>query len=284
MSSTGTRYWRLDGDVQDVGEEDGVPHLPMIVLLSLVANEPALDDAVVRDLEPDLAVVGASRADACVPGVAQFLGLVAVHHPAAPVAVEPLEVHRVKGVLVALEPIAREHDGLRAPDALPDEHVDAGKERRGLRAHVGEDDAAEFLRVVRLDAHLLLELRAFRLRRLVDALALLVEYPAVVGAADAVLLRYAVGEVGLAVAQRWFDEAERALSVAVKDEVFAEEAHLFRWVVGVEFDTGGDGVPVAAHQFAHRRTWADAGEPFVLFYGKHVASSCDGRSLNQTQA
>ena len=68
---------------------------------------------------------------------------------------------------------------------------------------------------------------------------------------------------------RWFDEAERALSVAVKDEVFAEEAHLFRRVVSVEFNTGGDGVPVAAHQFAHWRTWADAGESFVLFYGKH---------------
>ena len=267
--------------MQDVGEEDGVSHPPVVVLFRLVADEAALDDAVVRDLEPDLPVVGAARADARVPEVAQFGGLVAVHDPAAPVAVEPLEVERVERVLVALEPVARNHDGLRAADARPDEDVDAGEQGRGVGAHVGEDGAAQLLCLVRLDAHLLLELGALRLRRLVDALAGLVEYPAVVGAADAVLLGDAVGEVGLAVRARGFDEADSAAGIAVEDEVLAQQAHFLRGVVGVELDAGGDGVPVAPHKLAHRRSGAYASKSFVLLRGKHeVASSRGGSALN----
>ena len=244
-------------------------HLPVVVLLGLVADEAALDDAVVGDFEADLAVVGAARSDAGVPSVALFGGLLAVHHPAAPVAVQPLEVQRVERVFVALQPVAGEHYGLRAADAGPDEDVDAGEERRGRGAHIGEDDAAELLRLVRLDANLVLELGAFGLGRLVDALALLVEDPAVVGAADAVGLGDAVGEAGLAVSAGGLDEAERPGGVAVEDEVFAEQAHLLGGVVGVEFDACGDGVPVAAHQLAHRRARTDSGEALVLFRSEH---------------
>ena len=206
----GDAVLEVGGDVEDVGEEDGVPHSPVVVLLGLVADEAALDDAVVGDFEADLAVVGAAGSDAGVPCVALFGGLLAVHHPAAPVAVEPLEVEGVEGVFVALEPVAGEHYGLGSADAGPDEDVDAGEERRGSWAHIGEDDAAELLRLVRLDADLVLELGAFGLGGLVDALALLVEDPAVVGAAYAVGLGDAVGEAGLAVGAGGLDEAERA--------------------------------------------------------------------------
>ena len=70
------------------------------------------------------------------------------------------------------------------------------------------------------------------------------------------LLRDAVGKVDAAVRAEAFDEAQRAGLVAVEHEVLAEEAHRLGGAL-VEFGRGGEGVPVAAHEIAHRRSLAD---------------------------
>ena len=158
------------------------------------------------------------------------------------------------------------------PGVLRDEQIPAGHERRGRGAKVGEQEAAELLDGVGVDLHLLLEAAVGvhrLLERLLDALAGLVHHPAVVHAAQAVLLRYAVGEVDAAVRARALDEPERAGLVLVEDEVLSEETHRLRGAL-VEFGGCGDGMPVAAHQFAHRRASADLGESFVLLLREHA--------------
>jgi hypothetical protein len=57
---------------------------------------------------------------------------------------------------------------------------------------------------------------------LLDALAGLVEHPAVVHAAQAVVLGDAVGEVDAAVGAEFFDEAQGARAIPVQDKVFTE--------------------------------------------------------------
>ena len=54
----------------------------------------------------------------------------------------------------------------------------------------------------------------------------------------------------------------------VEDEVLSEETHRLRGAL-VELGGCGDGMPVAAHQFAHGRASADLGESFVLLLREH---------------
>ena len=141
----------------------------------------------------------------------------------------------------------------------------------GAGPHVRPEHPGHLLHGVARDLHLLLEAPVRvdgLLEGLLDALAGLVHHPAVVHAAQAVLLGYAVGEVDAAVGAEALDEAERAGPVLVEDEVLAEEAHRLGGAL-VEFRRRGEGVPVAAHQFAHRRAGADLREAFVVLCGEH---------------
>ena len=128
---------------------------------------------------------------------------------------------------------------------------------------------SQLLHGVARDLHLLLEAAIGvdgLLERLLDALAGLVHHPAVIHAAQAVLLRYAVGEVDAAMRAGALDESERTGLVAVEDEVLAEDANRLGGAF-VEFTRGRNRVPVAAHQIAHRRTGADLRELFILLSG-----------------
>ena len=145
------------------------------------------------------------------------------------------------------------------------------EQRGGLRAHVGEYQSAVGLDGVAGDLDLLLEASVRvdgLLEGLLDALAGLVHHPAVVHAAQAVLLGDAVGEVDAAMGAEAFDEAQRAGLVFVEDEVLTEDADSLRGAV-IEFGGSGDGVPVAAVQLAHRRTGHDTREVCVLLCGEH---------------
>jgi len=235
----------------------------------LVAHQPTLDHAVAGDLKADALVVGAAGCREPIPLVALGFGLLAVHHPAAPVAVQPLEVEWVEGVLLALEPVARQLDGVGEATALPDEDVPARQQRRGLRAHVREDQAAEFLNFVRLDVHFFLEARACGLRGLIHASAGFVEQPAMVGAADALGFGYAVGQVGLAVGAGGFDQAKDALRAPEEHEVLAQQANLFGGGLLVELGAAGDGVPVAAHELAHWRAGTHSRDAVVHGLREH---------------
>jgi hypothetical protein len=127
------------------------------------------------------------------------------------------------------------------------------------RAQVGPHQAVLLLHRVPGLAHAAAAAcTAVGLARLVDAVALHVEHPAVVAAADAFFLDAAVVERGAAVRAAPVHEAGAAGLVAEQDQVFAQHAHLARRVGGI----GGqaDGVPVAAQQLAHGRARANLGQ------------------------
>jgi hypothetical protein len=86
---------------------------------------------------------------------------------------------------------------------------------------------------------------------LLDALPGLVKHPAVVHAPQAFFFRDTVAHVDAAVGAEGVYQAECAFAVLVENEVFSKQAHGLGGPV-VEFGSGGDGVPVAAHELAHR--------------------------------
>jgi hypothetical protein len=129
----------------------------MLVVLSFVAYQATLDDAIVGNLKPDLVVVGPAAGDLCEEFFAFFRRLAAGDAPTTPVAVEPLEVEGVKGVLLALEPVAGEFEDGGFSDTVPGEDIPTREQRRGLRAHVAENDAAKLLYFVGLYLDLVLE-------------------------------------------------------------------------------------------------------------------------------
>jgi len=233
------------------------------------ADKAALDDAVVGDLEAYLVVVGTTGGGLGVPGIPFLWAKQAVHLPPAPVAVEPLEVQGVQRVLVALQPVAGQGHGPGGAYAGPHEYLVARQQRRGQRPEIGEDEAAQLLYGVGLQLDLVLEARADRLRRLVEAVAVHVEEPAVVGAADAFGLGHAVGKVGLAVGARRLDKPDLARGAPEQHEILAEVADLLGGVLVVDLGRACDGVPVAAHQLAHGRSGSDPGQSIVLLLRQH---------------
>src|SRR5581483_8182461 len=99
---------------------------------------------------------------------------------------------------------------------------------------------------------------AIGLAGLLEAAPLGVELPAVIAAADTVLLDLAVIKGGAAVAAARVQEAGAAVPVAEQDQILAQDAHFSGDIGGV----GGepDRMPVAPQQLAHRRAAADRGE------------------------
>ena len=91
------------------------------------------------------------------------------------------------------------------------------------------------------------------------------------GAAQAVGLEPAKGEVGAAVRALPVDQAPALLSVAEQDQVLAEQPHRLDRAPGhariearIELVDQRRRLPVAAHQRAAGRTRADAGDQLVL--------------------
>ena len=241
--------------------------LPVVVLLGEALEHAALDDAVLEHVEPDLLVL--RQVEERPPEAGALL------HVLPPVRVRPFDVYGVEGVLLTLEPVAGQvGDRDVADGVVPNEGLPQRQERDGGRAEVGEHEAPRSLHRIARNLDLLLEaaVGAHRLlERLLDALARLVVAPAMVHATQAMLFGDAVREVDAAMRAQPRDEPERPRPVAVEDEVFAEQAHGLRRPV-VELSGGGDGVPVAAHQLAHRRAGADLRERSVVLDAEHGQS------------
>ena len=141
-----------------------------------------------------------------------------------------------------------------------------GDERRGFRAEVGEDEAAECLHGVRLQLDPAGERGVRRLSGHFQTLAGLVIQPAVVRAAEPVLLGDAKEQVHPAMGARGVDEPQLATRVTVEDEILAQEANRFGRVL-LQLCQPGDGLPVAAHQLAHRGSGTNLGQSIVLLFG-----------------
>ena len=156
--------------------------------------------------------------------------------PRGEVRVQPLHVHRVDRVLHDLDPVARNLNVLDVADhVVHHEEVPARQQRRRLRPEVGKDQAAQLLDSVRgqpdrvLEPHSGEALRVANLfERLLDATARRVVHPAVVGAADALLLGDAIGQANAPVRARALQQPEAALEVSEQDEVLPEKPHLLR--------------------------------------------------------
>src|SRR6185503_20764494 len=103
---------------------------------------------------------------------------------------------------------------------------------------------------------------------LLDAIALLVEQPAVIAAAKASSLGEAIGEIGAAVCAVPVDEAERSATVAVKNEVLAEQPD--RANVGpIHLNGAADRMPVTAQQRPHRRVTLNLCQQLVFGFAQH---------------
>ena len=176
---------------------------------------------------------------------------------AADGVVQDEHVVRVHGVLVGLEPVAGglggaaegevvdDHDLLVVAQVLED--VVAGEYRLAVgRAHVGEDQAVVLLHRVPGLPVVGPVAAPVGLAGLVQAGAVGGEQPAVVGAADPVVLDPAVVEGGAPVAAAGLDEAGPAAAVAEQDQVLAEDPDLAGQAgrLGAE----GDRMPVAPEQ------------------------------------
>src|SRR5262245_33227202 len=185
---------------------------------------------------------------------------------------QPLEVHGVDGVLLALEPVAgnlREHDLDEA--VLPGERLPGRHQGRRRRAEIGPEQPALGLHGIggELDAVLVPGLRmGDLLERLGQALAGLAVEPAVVVTAQAAVFDDAVGEVGPTVGTVPIEKAERAAPVTVEDEILAEQAHGLDWPV-LELAHRGEGHPVPPQELAHAGARADFGQSPVLLLTQH---------------
>ena len=173
-------------------------------------------------------------------------------------------------VLEVLQPVARHDRGAAAADArvvgidelsvVEDlQRVIARQDGLPLgRAHVGEEQTVALLHRIPRLAHEVAVAPAVRFARLLQAVSLDVEQPAVIAAAEPALLDLAVVERGPAVRAACVDEPGAARPVAEEDQVLAEDPYRPGRGPGVSDQT--DRVPVAAQQLAHRRARPDLGE------------------------
>src|SRR6266852_1369310 len=202
-------------EIEAVRPQRDASHRPIGIALVRVLADALVDEAAVELLELELQVLAG-------------IGAGLAGEPLGPVVVHPFEVHRVAGVLLALEPVAghvREHD--LAETVLPGERLPDRQLRRQLRAQIGPQQPGAFLHRIGLGGAALLGARARADRvvvGLLDAGAALVHQPAMIIAADAGLLDHAVGEVGAAVRTVPVEQPELAAQILVEHQVLAEQA------------------------------------------------------------
>src|SRR3972149_10968683 len=147
----------------------------------------------------------------------------------APIVVHPLEMHRIDGVLLALEPVARNLGEHALAKAVSEgEWPPHRKFGRRARSHIGPQQAGELAHRISGGGAALAALRigiGDVLLGLLQALSALVALPAVIEATDALLLDRAAGQIGAAVRAMARDEPEAAAAGLGERQGLAEEAH-----------------------------------------------------------
>src|SRR5580692_45928 len=244
--------------------------LPVLVLLGLPLQDPALEDAVLEHLEGHLDVLLGHDLNGRLAG--QF-----PQERAVP-AVQPFHVVRVDRVLHDLHEVAGQFGvGDVPPHVGPDEQVVARQQRGRRRAEVGEDQPAQLRDRVgrRPDPAGKRAVRQFSW--LLQTASVRAEQPAVVPAAQARLFGTAEGEGGTAVRALLGQQPELAASVPEQDQVLAEQPPPRRYPAC--HVVGGHRPPVPAQQVPHRGSWPDRGEALVFLLAEHgrlpvVALAC----------
>ena len=196
-------------------------------------------------------------------------------------AVPLVQVGDVRGVDVAfhrLHPVAV-GDGLGGRPLLPWQSLGAEVPERGhglARPQVGPDDAAGLVHRVGLHPDLLAE--RGRLARHVDALAVHVERPPVVHAAQRRVLVAAEVQRRAAVRAVLLHQADPAAGVAERHQVLAEQPHPGRRAARLgDLGRQAGRRPVPAQQLAHQRPRAHPGQDLVVFRLKHAGASIPPR-------
>src|SRR5262245_34709694 len=160
---------------ETVRPQAGAPDGPQLIRLRLTFQNTAVDEPVLELVEADLQMGRRLRPPVTLQNT-------------CPVAVKPLEVHRVDRVFLALEPVTgdfREDDLHEA--VAPGERLPGGHERHRWRSQVGPQQAGLGLYGIRLDTHTVLKASlgiCNLLEGLLQALAGVIPHPTVVVAAQ----------------------------------------------------------------------------------------------------
>jgi hypothetical protein len=99
----------------------------------------------------------------------------------------------------------------------------------------------------------------------VDAIALGVEFPAVIDAAQTVPLVAAEEQRGAAVRAFMVHDADPAAAGAEGDQLLAEQHEAHRLAIGLQLRRHRRRQPILPHHFAHRRARADVDQIVTVF-------------------
>src|SRR5579872_5776928 len=164
---------------------------------------------------------------------------------------DEMDMRFVEIVLDTLEIIARHRMAIGDQHAL--DIVELGETRKLRRftlAEIGEDQADIFLCRIGARFHLGGEVGFFG--RLLDALAMPVEFPAVIEAADAVARDRAQRERGLAMRAAIFQHIRRAALAAIKREILVQDLDALR-VADLQVSADIDRLPEMTDEAAGKR-------------------------------
>ncbi len=184
------------------------------------------------------------------------------------------DVAGVDAALHRLQPV-RFLQPLRHEAAVGRHHGEFPFRQRWLlfrRTHVGPQDAAALDQRIGLQLDLLAEAALGRLGRHLDALAGVVVFPAVVGAAQPVLLVAAEPQRHAAVRAEFVGQRIAALRVAPGEQPLGQQLDPHRRALVLRQLRGEQrGLPAQAEHLSHRRAGASLGEEVVLFFPEHCA-------------
>ena len=152
-------------------------------------------------------------------------------------------------------------------------------------AEIGPDHPAPFDDGVGLGLDLLAQRRVGRLGRHVHDVAVDVELPAMVDAAQTAFLVAPEPEIDATVRAVAVEQAEAAVGVLEGDQVLAQHPHAHRRAVGHgQLFRQQHRHPEAAHQVAHQRARTHAGQIFIVLFGEHerLFSDLRGRAARRS--
>src|SRR5438874_1689182 len=187
-------------------------------------------------------------------------------------AVKPKEMRGVYGVFHRLKPVTINHRINHDPASslFPREDIPAGQQRPRLRSKISEQQPAEFFYRIGGVFDAIFESAPRWLGRLLETSSAIIKFPAVIRAADSLLVHAAKGKRRRPMRAVLANETVMLFFVAVEHQLFAQYFDGFDRLFVRELSGDAHRLPVAAQQLSRRRASLDAGQQFILFAGKHV--------------